>query len=235
MPLPPLSSLPKPSAGVETEVVELNRDVTMAIVILNIAVFLAERLLDPVAHAFFEHRYALSLEGLKAGAWWQFLSYQFLHGGWLHLGFNLLFLHSLGPVMETTLGWRRFLALYLVSGVVGGAVQVAGAFLSPTHLGPPVVGASAGLCGLLAALGSIYAETRLPVLLFFVFPITMKAKILLLGFALITVAGTFVPIGHVAHLAHLGGLLGGLGVVNLMTVKPLELVPPEELPHAKTK
>ncbi len=216
--------LPNSAADSETEVVELNRDVTMSIVILNVAVFLAERLLNPRAHAFFEHRYALSLEGLKAGAWWQFLSYQFLHGGWFHLGFNLLFLHSLGPVMETTLGWRRFLTLYLASGAMGGLVQMAGAALSPANFAHPVVGASAGLCGLLAALGAIYAETRLPVLLFFVFPITLKAKLLLLGFAVVTVAGTLVPIGHVAHLAHLGGLLGGLCVVNLMTVNPIELV-----------
>ena len=235
MPRPPVPSPPSPLSSAETEVVELNRDVTMVLVILNVAVFLAERLLDPVAHAVFEQRYALSLEGLKAGAWWQFLTYQFLHGGWIHLGFNLLFLHSLGPVMETTLGWRRFLLLYLASGAMGGLVHMAGAILSPAHFAHPVVGASAGLCGLLAALGSIYAETRLPVLLFFVFPITMKAKLLLLSFAVVTIAGTLFPIGHVAHIAHLGGLLGGLCMVNLMSVKAIELVPPSEVTALKSR
>ena len=227
------STPPRAVATGETEVVALDRDMTMAIVILNLAVFFAQSMLTPGALAQFDHRYALSWDGLHSGAWWQLLTYQFLHGGWLHLVFNLLFLHSLGPVLETTFGGRRFLGVYLVSGVLGGGLQKLGSASAAGGGGHPVVGASSGLCGLLAALGSIYAETRLPVLLFFLIPIRVKAKILLLAFALISVAGTFVKIGHVAHLAHLGGLVGGLLMVNLMSVKPLDLVPASEVPAAK--
>ena len=218
--------VPAPAAG---EIVQLDREATMVLVILNAAVFFAEQMMQPMLLAQFQHRYQLSLEGIRAGAWWQLLSYQFLHGGWWHLAFNLLFLHSLGPVLEGTFGRWRFLLLYLGSGVMGGLVHLAGAMLSPNHFSHSVVGASAGLCGLLAALGAIYAEVRLPLLLFFIFPMRVKAKWVLAGFALLTVVGTLVPIGRVAHLSHLGGLLGGLCAVNLLRSDRLELLTAAEV------
>lgn len=206
------------------EIVTLDRAVTMVLVILNASVFFAEQMMNPVLLHQFQLRYQLSLESFQAGAWWQLLSYQFLHGGWWHLVFNLMFLHSLGPVMECTFGRWRFVLLYVGSGVMGGLVHLAGAVLSPDHFSHPVVGASAGLCGLLAALGAIYAEIRLPLLLFFIFPVRVKAKWVLGGFALLTVVGTLVPIGRVAHLSHLGGLLGGLCAVNFLRSERLDLL-----------
>jgi membrane associated rhomboid family serine protease len=151
------------------------------------------------------------LEGLRLGAWWQCLSFQFLHGGWIHLAMNLLLLHSLGPVMETTLGRGRFLLLYLVSGTVGGILHVAGAWMMPDSFGGPVVGASAGLCGLLAALGAYHAEERLRVLFFLIFPMEVRAKFILLLGILTSALGAVFAVGHIAHLAHLGGFIGGLG------------------------
>ena len=142
----------------------------------------------------------------------------------LHLVINVLFLDSLGPVLETTLGRWRFLVLYLVSGALGGLVHLLGAALSPSLFGHPVVGASAGLCGLLAALGTIYAEERIRARLLFVIPVTWKAKYLLLLAMVISAAGVVFPFGHVAHLAHLGGLVGGLWCVNWLKVQtPLEI------------
>ena len=228
VPSPPASAGGGSSIPAAGELVPLDREATMVLVILNAAVFFAEQMMQPVLLAQFQHRYQLSLEGIRAGAWWQLISYQFLHGGWWHLAFNLLFLHSLGPVLECTFGRWRFLLLYLGSGVMGGLVHLAGAVLSPGHFSHSVVGASAGLCGLLAALGAIYAEVRLPLLLFFIFPMKVKAKWVLAGFALLTVAGTLVPIGRVAHLSHLGGLLGGLCAVNLLRSERLDLLTPAE-------
>lgn len=220
----PAAAAPPPSSGSSGEVVQLDRAATMVLVILNAAVFFAEQLMRPAALTQFQQRYQLSLGSFQSGAWWQLFSYQFLHGGWWHLAFNLLFLHSLGPVIECTFGRIRFLLLFLGSGVLGGLVHLAGAVLSPDHFSHPVVGASAGLCGLLAALGAIYAEVRLPLLLFFIFPMRVKAKWVLAGFALLTVVGTLVPVGRVAHLSHLGGLLGGLLAVNLLKSERLELL-----------
>lgn len=186
---------------------------TRLVIVLNLAFFVYEgwlRRVDPERGLWFEANHSLSLEGLRRGAWWQCLSFQFLHGGWVHLAMNLLFLHSIGPVIETTLGRWRFLLLYLFSGSVGGVLHVLGAWMMPDAFGRPVVGASAGLSGLLAALGALYAERRLRVLLFFVIPLEIRAKHILLTGILASAVGAVVAVGPIAHLAHLGGFIGGL-------------------------
>lgn len=214
--VPPASMLP-PSRKVA---------VTRVIIGLNLLVFLWQLSLQGPKWFAFEQRYALSLDGVMSGAWWQFLTYQFLHGGWVHLLFNLFFLNSLGPVLEDTLGAGRYLALYLVSGVVGGAIHLAGAWLWPGAFGHPVVGASAGLCGLLAAICTIYAEEPLEVRLFLIIPVIMRAKFLLLAVSLVSMAGILFGWGNVAHLAHFGGLLGGLLVLNVLNVETIPVEPP---------
>lgn len=194
----------------------------MAIILVNIALFAYQQSLGRLSFFHFEQRYALSIGGVLQGGVWQFISYQFLHGSLLHLVFNLMFLHSFGPVMETTLGIGRYVTLYLWSGVFGGLVQLLAVWISPQVMGDvPVVGASASLCGLLAALCALYAEEKLDVRLFFVIPIVLRAKYLLLMVAGISVAGILVRMGNVAHAAHLGGLLGGLLYLNVFRVNPL--------------
>lgn len=202
--------------------VSIQRSATFALVALNLIVYIHEAQLTSDMQYGFGRQFALSLDGIRAGAWWQFLTYQFLHGGFAHLILNVLFLDSIGPVLETTLGRWRFLVLYLVSGALGGLVQLLGGALSQKFFGHPVVGASAGLCGLLAALGAIYAEDRIQVRILFIIPVTLKAKFLLLAAGLISIAGVIFPLGNVAHLAHLGGLVGGLLCVNWL--KPQQLL-----------
>jgi membrane associated rhomboid family serine protease len=199
------------------------RYATLVLIALNVAFFVYEQWLyrtSPGRKIWFEQTHALSLGGLRHGAWWQFITFQFLHGGWVHLVMNLLLLHSLGPVMETTLGRWRFITLYLVSGSVGGLLQLIGAWISPKFFGAPVVGASAGLCGLLAALAAVYSEEKLRLLLFFVIPMEVRAKFVLLFAALASAAGAIFAFGNIAHLAHLGGLIGGLWCINWWDVEP---------------
>jgi len=205
---------PQPAPPPPEEDLPLERHATRVLIALNLAFFAYEQWLyrvDPGRKRWFELHHALSLEGLRLGAWWQCLSFQFLHGGWIHLAMNLLLLHSLGPVMETTLGRGRFILLYLVSGTFGGMLHVAGAWMMPDSFGGPVVGASAGLCGLLAALGAYHAEERLRVLFFLIFPMEVRAKFILLVGILTSALGAVFAVGHIAHLAHLGGFIGGLG------------------------
>lgn len=205
---------PQPAPPPPEEDLPLERYATRVLIALNLAFFAYEQWLyrvDPGRKRWFELHHALSLEGLRLGAWWQCLTFQFLHGGWIHVAMNLLLLHSLGPVMETTLGRGRFLLLYLVSGTFGGMLHVAGAWMMPDSFGGPVVGASAGLCGLLAALGAYHAEERLRVLFFLIFPMEVRAKFILLVGVLTSALGAVFAVGHIAHLAHLGGFMGGLG------------------------
>ena len=213
--------LPEPSDPGDE--VPLEHHATRVLIGLNLAFFAYEQWLlrvDPGRRRWFEMNHALSLEGLRQGAWWQCLSFQFLHGGWIHLAMNLLLLHSLGPVMETTLGRVRFLALYLASGTLGGILHVVGAWLMPDAFGHPVVGASAGLCGLLAALGAFHSEERLRVLFFLVFPMEVRAKFILLVGVLGSAVGAVLGVGSVAHLAHLGGFVGGLAMALLFQRDP---------------
>ena len=221
---------PPPIAPAEDPFPDMERDVTLGLLGLNLFVFLIEPGLREQGRQWFEMRYSLSLDGIRAGHWWQFFTYQFLHGNWVHLGANLVLLHSMGPILETTLGRRRFFGLYLASGAIGGLVQLVGAMLSPKIFGHPVVGASAGLCGLLAALGALYAEEKVKGYLFFLIPFELKAKFVLLLAGVLSIIGSVFPFGNIAHLAHLGGLLGGLCCINLMDARPLPPADPEPKP-----
>lgn len=75
------------------------------------------------------------------------ITYQFIHGGWMHLGINMLTLAAFGAPVERLLGVRRFVAFYLVCGIVAGAVHILVYPDSPD----PVVGASGSISGVFGA------------------------------------------------------------------------------------
>jgi membrane associated rhomboid family serine protease len=186
---------------------------TIAIIAINVIVFLADM------------RFPLSQYGalvygeMTHGHVWQLITFQFLHGSWLHILLNCWGIFVFGPPLETVLGKARFLTLYLASGVVGGAVQILAWVLAKERFPHEVVGASAGLFGLVAAFTSLFPEARMTVLLFFVIPLRMTANRMLTVAAAITVLGLMFPnrvLGaNVAHAAHLGGLVSGLIFVRL--------------------
>jgi membrane associated rhomboid family serine protease len=155
---------------------------------------------------------ALSAEGLARGQVWRLVTFQFLHGGLLHLLLNSWALYVFGRSVETTLGRGRFLRLYLGSGVIGGLVHALGSALLPQVFGGPqvpVVGASAGLYGVIAAFAVLFPHQPLTLLLFFVLPITLSARALLIASAALALIGLMLPADNVAHAAHLGGMLAG--------------------------
>src|SRR5262249_25612443 len=106
------------------------------------------------------------------------------------------------------------LVLYFASGVMGGLVQTLAGILLRDGFAAPVVGASAGLFGLVAAFAMLYPERSLTLLLFFIIPVSMRAKFLLLFEAVFTVLGILFPSSNVAHAAHLGGMLAGIFFVR---------------------
>lgn len=191
---------------------------TAILLIINVAVFLIETVTRQTA--FTDTYLGLSWAGLRQGYVWQLITFQFLHANVLHLALNSLGVFTFGFAVEQFLGTRRFLALYLISGLVGGLVHVLGGLVWPGHFGVikdafgilhyiPMVGASAGLFGLIAAFALMFPERDLTVYLFFVFPITVSAKVLLAVSAGISVLGIIIDKSSVAHGAHAGGLLGG--------------------------
>jgi membrane associated rhomboid family serine protease len=196
--------------------------ITFTIIAINVAVFLFEVWLGSQSawrQRAFVSKYALSLEGLQHGAYWKLITFQFLHGGWLHLFLNCWSIFIFGPALESVLGKWRYARLYLLGGVAGGALQMFAAFLSDARFGGSVVGASAGVFALIAAFTYLFPEARMTLLLFFVIPVRMTANRMLTIAAVVTVVGILWPnwlLGrHVAHMAHLGGLIAGLVVVRV--------------------
>jgi len=189
---------------------------TVALLIVNAVVFLIELAAsNSLSAAETENAYfALSLAGLKHGFVWQLLTFQFMHAGWMHLIFNSLAIYFFGRPVEDALGRRHFLTLYLSSGIIGGLVQMLFAALMPGYFDAPVVGASAGASGLVAAFAILHWEERFHLLIYFI-PISMTGKTLLAASLVLAFAGMLFPNSGIANAAHLGGILTGGFYVRL--------------------
>lgn len=167
---------------------------------LNVLVFLYQTTL---ASAQFDRMYALSAAGLEAGRWWQLLTHAFLHGNELHLLFNMLGLWFAGRIVERVMGTGRFVALYLFAAVAGGVFQMA---LGGHGM---LVGASGAVFGVLIAFTSLFPESQVIALVFFI-PVKLRAKYLgwgLTGSSLLFLLTGFIP--GIGHAAHLGGCVAG--------------------------
>jgi membrane associated rhomboid family serine protease len=141
---------------------------------------------------------------------WTLFTYMFLHGGFWHLAFNMLVLYFFGPRLETRLGSRVFLQLYLFSGLVAGLVSIVVPFLLPTFSAlTAVVGASGALYGVLLAFAEYWPDERI---LIIPIPIPIRIRTMVILATLIAVGGiAFEVAGYsqrIAHHAHLGGFLG---------------------------
>ena len=187
---------------------------TMALLVVNVVAFVLQSAVERFSNFPTNAWFALSVEGLRHGYAWQLLTYQLMHGGLLHLVLNCWMIYVFGREVEETLGRNSFLMLYFTSGVIGGLFQALAGVLLGGAFALPVVGASAGASGLLAAFATLYPERPLMLLLFFIIPVNMRAKFLLLFGGLVTLFGLVVPTGNIAHAAHLGGLLTGIVFVR---------------------
>ena len=157
---------------------------------------------------FWGHFSAKTTIGLRQ--WWRLFTFQFLHASTTHLLLNMLGLYMFGPLVEMYLGARRFLAFYLICGAAGavGYIALWAAKILVATAWTPLVGASAGIFGILIASARLAPDTR--VMLLFP-PIPMKLKTLvwvLIGLAAVSIFFT----GHNAggEAAHLGGAIAGI-------------------------
>ena len=153
----------------------------------------------------------LSTQGLRRGFVWQLITFQFLHANLWHLLGNLLSLWALGFRVEERLGRLNFIKLYLLGGLAGGLLQSGLGFVFPDHFGGTVVGASAGISGLLAAYALMHPDTVF--LAYFVIPI----RVIYLLYMALAVSIFFVAFpndSNLAHAAHLGGLLFGIAFMR---------------------
>ncbi len=143
---------------------------------------------------------------------WTVLTAMFMHGGWLHIVGNMWFLWIFGDGIEDAVGHLRFLAFYLLSGLVAMMAQV----LATPGASEPIVGASGAIAGVLGAYVLLYPATRvrcLWILIIFVTFVDVPAWALL---GIWFVSQFFVPLeSGVAWVAHVGGFVAGLAMVRL--------------------
>jgi membrane associated rhomboid family serine protease len=146
----------------------------------------------------------------------------FLHGGILHIAFNMLFLFVFGPAVEHLCGHVRFLAFYLLCGIAGGIAQIA---ISPgSHV--PALGASGAIAGVLGAYLVTYPFAKINTIIpIGCFPLFLRLPALLViglwaGTQFITGFGTISDRaaesqGGTAYFAHIGGFCAGVLLIGL--------------------
>ncbi len=201
--------------------------VTRLLVALNILIFIVELRQGPHIEAFM-YRFGVVSAQWTASAlshWPQLflvlITSQFLHGGVLHLGFNMLYLWIFADNVEDRLGPVRFLCLYVGSGMIAAITQL---ILSP-HSKIPMVGASGAIAGILGAylllfpaarivtlipLGLFFEQVELPAFLF------LGIWFLLQWLQGLTTIGQVADVGGVAVWAHVGGFVSGMLGITLL-------------------
>ena len=191
--------------------------VTVALILVNAAVFLYQQSLPPRASEQFVFAWGLVPAdfGLVNVA-----TSMFLHGGWMHFLGNMLYLWIFGDNVEDRLGHGRFLVFYLMCGVGAALLQVV--FSSGSRV--PMVGASGAIAGVLGAYLVMFPRSRvltLVPLFIFVQLVEVPALVLLgLWFALQLLSGVgslgqTADIGGIAFWAHAGGFVLGMAAVLL--------------------
>jgi len=174
---------------------------TQSLIVVNVLVFLFQQVMGDLLVPW------LALWPLGSGLFmpWQLASYAFLHGGLMHLAFNMYGLWLFGSELERVWGARRLIVFYAVSVLVAALVQLGVTAMLGSDA--PTVGASGGLFGLLIGFAMVFPLRTITPLLP---PIPMPAPVFvaLYGALELTLGVTGSATG-IAHFAHLGGLLGG--------------------------
>ncbi len=187
--------------------------VVKMLMIVNGAVFILQQLMDLIYPGFMESAFGLSHSGFALQFMiWQPFTYMFLHGGWLHIFFNLFTLWMFGGEIENMWGGRKFLRYYIFSGIGAGFfIELMNYYVSSKYgVYPVTIGASGAIYAVLLAYGLTWPNRE--VLLYFLIPV--KIKYLLIGFGLMEFFGTLSSAGGtgggISHIGHLGGLISGI-------------------------
>jgi membrane associated rhomboid family serine protease len=185
--------------------------VLLSLIGANFAIFVAQLFVDAYQPGFVREYLALSDQGLRSAYGWQFITAAFLHDGPWHLLGNLCLLYLLGRDVESIVGQRHFLFLYL-SGTLAG--ELTHLFLMPDH--SALLAASGGPAAVVVAYAAILPELELTSMLFFL-PVRLKAKHLAYGaFAISILLIIFDRSPTVAHSSFLGGCIAGWFYAHLL-------------------
>lgn len=193
--------------------------VTTLLIVACALVFFYELSLDEYSRDYFITRYGLVPAHMRPIA---LVTSMFLHGGWMHIIGNMLFLWAFGKSMEDSLGHSKFLAFYMICGVAAGIAHVF--FNLDTTI--PTVGASGAIAGVMGGYLIKFPRARIHTLVFLLFFVTIAdipaALILLYWFVTQlfseygSIMQTRVVNGGVAYAAHIGGFVVGMILVQVM-------------------
>jgi membrane associated rhomboid family serine protease len=201
--------------------------VTMALIALNVLFFLVE-LMQPsegALQSFIQawgvvpHEYTAGRDlapHIPVPFWSTLLTSMFLHGGWAHLGGNMLYLWIFGDNLEKRMGNLRFLVFYLICGVAAGLAHI----LTNARSDMPTVGASGAISGVLGGYLLLFPRNRVRVLarggIAYVPAWVMLGLWIVIQFMSGAMAiSQTANGGGVAYMAHVGGFVAGMVLVHL--------------------
>ncbi|AIN93677.1 rhomboid family intramembrane serine protease [Treponema putidum] len=190
------------------------KNAVLAIAIINAAVFVFTSLFKNLSAYLGLTPFLV----VYAQTYWQFFTYQFVHGDFFHLVFNMLALFFFGVPVERKIGTKEFILYYLLIGTIDGVLS----FLAyaVTGFNITLVGASGAIFGVLLLYAVIYPNSV--IYLWAVIPV--PAPLLILGYAVIELISIFSVGDGIAHLTHFIGLLTGWVYIRIrFGIKPLKV------------
>lgn len=191
------------------------KSITITMLIVLGACFILQSILFSYSRggSLFLQELFLQREAISRGHIWQFITFQFLHADFIHVLFNGIVLFFCGRALEGVLSTSQWLKLYFGAGIAGGILHDLGSLALPFNFPTPVVGASAGVYGLLAAF--CFLNPHQDIYLFFVLRFPAKVFFYIaLGLSAFFILAPAGGQSLGAHGAHLGGLLFGYAFVR---------------------
>ena len=161
---------------------------------------------EPIGADPFTQIFALIPADALTGQYYQFVTYTFLHGGIIHIFFNMFILLIFGSVLERVIGVNRYLTLFILSGIGSALFYVILTGVSNI----PLLGASGAIFGVLAAYAVKFPKNYVYIFGFFPMPAWLLIIFLLIAES---VYGIFGLQPGIANYGHIGGLLTGLGIM----------------------
>ncbi len=194
--------------------------VVKTLIFINVFVFILQSLtqVTPVIDISLERWFAFDyLRVMYEYRIWQIFTYMFLHANWWHLLFNMLALYFIGSDVEREWGSKSFLQYYLACGFGAGIFIFLSDFISvlidPNNISflGITLGASGAIFGLILAFSILFRDREITLLLFFVIPVTIRGRNLLLISLFLTIFFPLLMGGGVkiSHSGHIGGALSG--------------------------
>jgi membrane associated rhomboid family serine protease len=198
--------------------------VVTSLIVINILIFLYQETMDQYSQTLFVERWGIVPDSISQHLY-TLLTSMFLHGGWLHVLGNMLYLWVFGRGIEDLIGSGPFLAFYLVCGLAAGVLQV----VTSPYSQLPTIGASGAIAGVMGAYVIRFSRARIVTLVFIVVFITtveIPAWILLVWWFVIQLFNGFGSLatanysgGGTAWFAHVGGFLAGMLLIRAFPVK----------------